>query len=377
MPRLSLTSKLVDNAPLPRDRKSVEYFDQRMPGLVLRVSGRGTKSWNAIYRHQGRARRLTIGRYPIITLDDARARARDALCAVSRGIDPSRVRADKLTFAELASIFVEGHVRKLRRARQVERLIEREIVAAWKNRPANSITRRDVALLVADVAERAPVLANRVLANTRRLFGWAIAQGLLETDPCDRVERPTFERARERVLASGELRALWQAFDSIDPSWAALFRLCLLTGQRVGEVLCMRWSNIDDDCWIVPSTTAKNGLSHRVPLSPRALQVLLETPRRGGYVFCASSEPSRHLRGYRKAFTRACTIAGIENARPHDLRRTAATMIASTGVSRVVIGRILNHAERGVTAVYDRYSYDAEKRAALNLWSERLVDAVK
>jgi hypothetical protein len=225
MPRLSLTSKLVDNASLPLDRKSVEYFDQRMPGLVLRVSARGTKSWNAVYRHEGRARRLTIGRYPIITLDDARARARDALCTVSRGIDPSGVRADKLTFAELASIFVEGHVRKLRRARQVQRLIKREIVVAWKNRPSASITRRDVAALVADVAERAPVLANRVLATTRRLFGWAIAQGLLETNPCDQVERPTFERARERVLTANELRALWDALDRVDPSWAPLFRL--------------------------------------------------------------------------------------------------------------------------------------------------------
>src|SRR5215203_2179626 len=118
-----------------------------------------------------------------------------------------------------------------------------------------------------------------VLATTRRLFGWAVAQGLLENNPCDQVERPTSERARERVLTTGELRALWQAFDSLDPFWAALFRLCLLTGQRVGEVLSMRWSDIDGDWWTVPY--AKNGLSHRVPLSPRALQVLLETPRRG------------------------------------------------------------------------------------------------
>src|SRR5215208_887951 len=161
MPRLSLTSKLVDNAPLPRDRKSVEYFDHRMPGLVLRVSARGTKSGNAIYRNQGRARRLTIGRYPIITLDDARARAREALCEVSRGIDPSVVSADKLTFAELASIFVAGHVSKLRRARQVERLIERELIPMWGARKLDAITGRDVAVLVADVAERAPVLANR------------------------------------------------------------------------------------------------------------------------------------------------------------------------------------------------------------------------
>src|SRR5215211_9318071 len=122
MPRVNLTQKIVEATPLPLGRKSVDYFDRRMPGLVLRVSAGGTKSWNAVYRHHGRARRLTIGRYPVIALDDARARARDALCAVSRGIDPSSVRADKLTFADLAAMFVAGHVRKLRRARQVERL---------------------------------------------------------------------------------------------------------------------------------------------------------------------------------------------------------------------------------------------------------------
>src|SRR5829696_6399568 len=306
MPRLNLTSKLVDNAPLPRDRKSVEYFDQRMPGLALRVSARGTKSWNAIYRHHGRARRLTIGRYPVITLDDARARARDALCSVSRGIDPSGVRADKLTFAELASIFVEGHVRKLRRARQVERLIQREVVVAWKNRPANSVTRRDVALLVADVANRVPVLANRVLATARRLFGWAVAQGLLENNPCDQVERPTSERARERVLTTGELRALWQAFDSLDPFWAALFRLCLLTGQRVGEVLSMRWSDIDGDWWTVPY--AKNGMSHRVPLSPQALQIVSEVPGSGSRMTPLTPAPAEIAKaGSRSAGTRAST----------------------------------------------------------------------
>jgi integrase len=374
MPCANLTCKLVDNVALPIGRKSVEYFDHRMPGLVLRVSARGTKSWNAIYRHHGRARRLTIGPYPIITLDDARARARDALCSVSRGIDSSGVRADKLTFADLASLFIAGHVRKLRRARQVERLIERELIPMWGARKLDAITGRDVAVLVADVAERAPVLANRVLSTTRRLFGWAIGQGLIQANPCDRIERPTTERGRERVLSTSEIRSLWHAFD---PAWGTLFRLCLLTAQRVGEVITMRWADIDDDWWTVPSEDAKNELSHRVPISPQAVQVLRGVPRRGEYVFCSPRAPERPLRGYRKAFKRACTIAGVENARPHDLRRTAASMMTSMGVSRIVVGHILNHAERGVTAVYDRYSYDAEKRAALNVWSERLLDAVK
>src|SRR4051794_16454410 len=79
------------------------------------------------------------------------------------------------------------------------------------------------------------------------------------------------------------------------------------------------------------------------------------------YVFCSPRAPERPLRGYRKAFKRACALAGVVAARPHDLRRTAASMMTSMGVSRIVVGHILNHADRGVTAVYDRYSYDAEK----------------
>ena len=125
----------------------------------------------------------------------------------------------------------------------------------------------------------------------------------------------------------------------------------------------MRWADIDDDWWTV--TTAKNGMNHRVPLSPQTLQILRGAPRRGENVFCAPKAPEGPLRGYRKAFKRAGALAGVVAARPHDLRRTAASMMTSMGVSRIVVGHILNHAERGVTAVYDRYSYDAEKRAAV------------
>ena len=165
---------------------------------------------------------------------------------------------------------------------------------------------------------------------------------------------------------------MWRALD--DPTWGALFRLCLLTAQRVGEVITIRWSDIDGDWWTV--TTAKNGMSHRVPLSPQALQIVAGVPRRGEYVFCSPRAPERPLRGYRKAFKRACALVGVENARPHDLRRTAASMMASMGVTRVVIGHILNHTERGVTAVYDRYSYDREKRDALEAWAGRLTSIV-
>ncbi|GEO18530.1 tyrosine-type recombinase/integrase [Microvirga aerophila] len=370
MARVNLTSKLIDTLPLPVGRKSIDYFDQRLPGLVLRASAGGARSWNVVYRHQGRARRLTLGRCDVISLDDARSRARVALCDVSRGIDPGEVKAQAasdLTFEELAAQFIEQHVRKLRSARKTERMIERELLSRWRNRKATSITRRDIAMLASEISGRAPVLANRVVATARRLYSWAISQGLVDQNPTDHVERPTSECARERVLTTSEIKSLWHAFD---PHWSALFQLCLLTGQRVGEVLTMRWSDIDGDCWIIPDT--KNGRQQRVPLTRQALQVLSEVPRRGEYVFATSKRPGGHLKGYRKAFNRACALANIKNARPHDLRRTAASMMASMGVSRLVIGQILNHADRSVTAVYDRYSYDAEKRTALGAWAEHL-----
>lgn len=160
----------------------------------------------------------------------------------------------------------------------------------------------------------------------------------------------------------------------MDVTWKVLFQICLLTGQRVGEVISMRWSDIDGDVWTIPST--KNGRSHRVPLSPQALQRLADVPRRGEYVFASSKRPTGHLRGYRRVFQRACGLAGIADACVHDLRRTAASHMASLGVNRSILGQILNHADRSVTSVYDRYSYDAEKRAALELWAGHLLTSV-
>ena len=234
-----------------------------------------------------------------------------------------------------------------------------------------------MAVLISSVGQRAPVLGNRVLAIARRLFKWAIGQGLIAVNPCDQVERPTRERARERVLAKTELRQLWIATEELDPSWRALFQLCTLTAQRVGEVLHMRWDDIDESWWTLPATSAKNGKSHRVPLSPQALQVLSGLQRRGMYVFSAPRAPERPLRAYRKAFKRACAIASVTNARPHDLRRTAASMMTSMGVSRATVGHILNHSDRSVTSVYDRYSYDAEKRAALVAWAAHLDNSIE
>ena len=142
----------------------------------------------------------------------------------------------------------------------------------------------------------------------------------------------------------------------------------------------MRWENIDmaSGWWTIPGRIAKNGLAHRVPLSPPAQDIFRTLQRTAGaepWVFPSHRRPGQPIFDVRKAIHRVCLLSGVTFT-PHDLRRTAASHMTSLGVARLVVGKILNHAEPGVTKVYDRHSYDAEKRQALNAWGERVMELV-
>ena len=184
---------------------------------------------------------------------------------------------------------------------------------------------------------------------------------------------------RSHVMSTSDIRAFWTALVEERPRTSAVLRLMLLTAQRGGEVLGKRWADVDfsEGWWTIPEERSKNGLSHRVPLSPSAL-ALLENQRllssESPWIFPNASSLGP-LAGIQKAVQRVRRRAGIE-LRGHDLRRTASNM-ASMGVPRLVIARILNHVETGVTAVYDRHSYDREKREALDAWGRRLEEIVR
>jgi integrase len=155
------------------------------------------------------------------------------------------------------------------------------------------------------------------------------------------------------------------------PAMSARLRLALVTAQRGGEICAMRWDELDLQAgvWTIPASKAKNGLAHRVPLSALALEILEALPREDAYVFVGARGSRQHRE--------AVQSIELDDFRPHDLRRTAASRMASIGVSRIAISKILNHVETGVTAIYDRHGYDAEKREALTRWAlelRRIVD---
>ena len=241
-----------------------------------------------------------------------------------------------------------------------------------EDRAIEDIKRRDVRLLVKAIADRgAPIMANRTTALLSKLFKFALDDELIEASPAVRISRPGAEQKRDRVLSDDELRTLWVVWDGLSSEMAAYFRLRLITAQPGGEVAAMRWKDVDLEAgwWTVPAGVAKNKLAHRVPLSASALTILralrATAAKDAVYVLAGA-------RGKRQQSEAAATF-GVPDFRGHDLRRTAASLMAGGGISRLVIGKILNHVEKDITAVYDRHSYDAEKQAALTWWDTKLA----
>jgi integrase len=404
MPVRHLTDSAVRS--IQASHRQVDYWATDLQGFGLRVSPGGRKAWVLRYRLDGRQSRLTLGVYPHLTLADARSQAKQALGDVAHHTDPAalkQVEREAGTFGALAEVYIEKHAKVKKRSWEAdERIIKAELLPVLRHLKVKNISRGQVRELVEAVVERgAPIMANRVLALIRKMLNVAIDREWIATNVASRMAKPSVERQRDRVLTEDEVRALWLALDAegaLRPLLGAYFKLRLLTAQRGQEVGLMRWSDIDLErgWWTQPAETTKNGLSHRVPLTPIVIKLLRELAREADETLAAINHwrarkklepvtpsvwvfpsPRRDhgdlplQRNLQNAVERLRATSGVD-FRAHDLRRTAASYMASAGVQRLVIKKILNHVERDVTAVYDRHSYDAEKRQGLETWARTL-----
>ncbi len=373
-----LTAQFVESAKAPAAGQ-IDYWDAHTRGLGLRISQGGRKTWTVFYRFTGRMRRLTLGTYPVLSLADARKLAMTALREAQHGIDPATAKREARSaesFGELANLYLERYAKAEKRSwREDERILNRDLLPRWRGRKAQEIKRADVIQLLDEIVDRnAPVMANRTRALISKIFNFGIKRGIVESNPAFGVDNPGHEQQRDRVLSEDEIRQLWNALETERPWSAAIFRLGILTAQRRGEILGMKWDELDLTArwWTIPAERAKNGLAHRVPLAPQALKIL--TALKAGkhdpvYVF-RGGRVGRPIANLQKPLRRVKKNSRID-FRFHDLRRTAASLMTGIGISRLVVSKILNHVERGITAVYDRHSYDAEKRAALLKWERR------
>jgi integrase len=384
--RKILTAAFVETAQASSSGQ-IEYWDTKVPGFGLRVSFRGRKAWTLVYRYQGRPRRFTIGTYPPLGLAEARDLARFALAEVQRGNDPATEKKEMRaadSFADLAERYMRDYAAPKKRASSVKedrKLLRRELLPAWGARKAADITRRDVIALVDRIAAKpAPIGANRTLALASKIFNFGVSKELVSVNPAWHVPKPGKERAETRTLTDGEIRVVWRALS--DERYGDLFRLLLLLGQRRTETAEMRWTELDlaAGWWTIPGTRTKNGLQHRVPLTETALSILQCIRRlNSDFVFPGLRE-SRPVVNLAKPLERIIKRAAVANFTMHDLRRTAATGMAQAGVQVSNIARVLNHSSaittNRITLIYDRHTYDREKRDALCRWEARLMSII-
>ena len=382
-----LTKRVVDAIAATNTDQFI--WDTGTKGFGLKVTPARRKVFIFQYRTGGRGtptKRVTIGTFGELTVDQARASARRHAGVVAEGRDPraelrqqddlQRLDAQN-TFEALITAFIEQYAKGSQRSwRDTERLLRYDAVGAWGRRPAASLTRRDVNSLLESVKSRAPITANRLLAALRKMFKWAAATGRLDVSPVSGIPLPTAEKSRDRVLNDEELVGVLSAADVLDYPFGPFVKLLFLTAQRRREVAGLRWSEITGDVWTIPGARTKNGRAHIVHLSPPALAVLSSIPRHGDSNLVFTTNGRTPISGFSRAKTKLDAASGVEHWTFHDIRRTVTTGLANLGHPPHVADKILNHttgAISGVAAIYQKAEFLGERKKALDDWGEHVT----
>lgn len=385
MPRVELTDRFVSGA------KAGDFFDAKTPGLNLRVTANGVKSWFAVFtspKNDKRAR-VRLGHYPQTSLARARTLALEARGHLEEGRDPRDVFAvqarGKLTLRNLVASYLAKHVRpRLRSAPAIERRFNKNVLPIIGDVALADLHKREVNRVIDPIVERgSPIEAARCFEDMRAMFRWAVDRGDLDHSPADGMRKPGERKPRERVLSDHEIHSLWNVLAEAVPRSKAvqtIIKLCLVTGQRVGEVSGMHRDEIDciRKLWIIPGARTKNKHKHEVPLSDLSVAIIGDAAE--GFLFPNDKgDGPLSAHAVAKTITKAQERFRLTHWTAHDLRRTALTKMGELGIAPIIRAHVVNHrsaTRAGVTlGVYDHYNYAKEKREALDVWAARL-DAI-
>ena len=401
------TDKFISN--LKPEAK--EHWTREGQGFAIRVLPSGEKVWYYIYTIERRKRYMRLGGYPEVSLATAREAFDVAKVKVKNGIDPmaekdkaEHERSIAPTVEDLASEYIERHAKKFKKSWEAdERLLKKEILPAWGKRKAAEITKRDVTLLLENIVDRGtPAMSNQVLKITRKMFNFAIERDILQHTPFIGVKALAPNTRRERTLTETEIKAFWGNIENaiISDEVKRALKLVLVTAQRPGEVSGMHIREIDGAWWTIPAERAKNGKAHRVYLTNMALELIGDTQDKD-YIFpCPHQDKEKPIEAHALSVAvrrnlewplldkkgnalfgkdgKPATENRLEVAKftPHDLRRTAATFMASMGYMDEIIDAVLNHVKQGIIRTYNRHGYDQEKQKALEAWALKLATIV-
>ena len=360
-----LTEKTIRDAKPGPQGKDQYLWDRQVPGFGLRVTGGGAKAFIVTYRIDGRKRRAVIGKPAEMPLKAARERAAVWMAKVREGVDPARerqARRDAPTMADLLDRFFEEYTpERVRTGRMTARTVReyrlqasKHVLPALGRIKVADIGRQDIEAMLAGLP---PVTMNRVHSFIRRLLNLAEQLELrpMGSNPARRIERAR-EEARDRTLAPSELAALARALrerEETAPAAVAAIRFAALTGLRIGEILAIRWADVNFETRTLTMPETKTGRRTH-DLSPPALALLADLPRFNGcdWTFTATGSSRLAYKSTRQHFAAIVADAGLADVRLHDLRRTFMTTAAAAGVPTHTLRDLLGHS---TTAMADRY----------------------
>ena len=362
---------------------------------------------------------MTLGRYPAMKLSTAHKAHGDAEASLDQGIDPGSIvvtdnheHRRSPNVKALCSDYLVKYAKAHKKSwNKDEELLNRNIIPSIGTIKAKAVKRRDIRTILDTIIDRgSPIAANRTLAVARKMFNWALEHDIVNSNPCTGIKAPGKEKQRDRVLSNEEIQSLWKSLSAtqlnddhndksqiihISPEIRVALKLQLTTGQRINEVIGITWNEIQEEegeetWWTIPKERTKNGIAHRVYLSDLSIDLLQQAQE----INAQRIKKSKHIRqpsdfvfpsplNNSKPISPVSVSRAVTNNRQafkiaawntHDLRRTCGTEITKLGFNRLIMDKVLNHKDQDIGGIYDRHSYNHEKKDALTAWSTKLLD---
>lgn len=380
-----------------------DYFDNIVDGLAIRISKSGVKSWVLWYRVDGRQVRDTFARYPLVSVADARQRAKDKLEAVQAGKDPRHEKARQQaqeakrraeTFGEVAKTYKSGHLAKIKTGDELWQRVEDDLLPEWRDLPIRDIGRGAVMALLDRVERDKGIYArNRRLALIRHILNFALDRELVDANVATRIKLLP-EPERQRLLTDAELVEVWRASDRLGEAFGRFTKALILTGQRRREVSDMARAEVDFDAdlWVIPTARMKAGVAHAVPLAPSVKDLIEGAPvleNAKTYIFTTGRRDDAPISGFNKLkeqldrFILEARQEDDPEAKPmpdwrlHDLRRTFRSGLSKLRIPPHIAERCIAHLPEGIQRVYDVHEYDDEKRHAFEAWANYVARLIQ
>jgi integrase len=387
---MKFSKQAIAALTMPKGKREHFEWDDDLPGFGARLRSGVSLSltWVIQYRINGKQRRESLGDVRKVSLEDARKIARQRFAKVELGVDPAaertQARARALTLEVVAGRYLDAKRDRMRRSTLEG--AERYFAQHWKplhDHSLDAIKRADVAARLQELVKvHGRTSAARARGNLSALYGWAMREGLCESNPVLATNDPTEGMpTRDRVLNDSELRAVWNACENDD--FGRIVKLLLLSGCRRDEIGGLSWSEIDLDTGVmtIPGTRTKNHRTLELMLPEVAIDILRSQPRRredyvfgvrgGAFTAWSYSTVKLHARIVEAEGKRLVAW------RLHDLRRTMRTNLGKLNIQPHIAELAINHVRGGVEGIYDRHRYQREIGAALATWAEYLLALIE